>query len=828
MLALSVLSAPIVSHADNKAYVWWHWCGTAVSEAGIVRDLDAMAASGIGGATIFQVARGPCSEVPAYGYEDDTIDGLEFGNDKWWKFVRFAVREAKKRSLKIGMHNCPGYTVSGGPWITPELGMKKLVFTTSKTGTVPPRPESNLGFYREIGQVERNGKIYRFGYTCTGSQCMPVAKSLIGRCLEADKMNARAVNLHLDRILAHDVGLDFILMDSYEAGPYDWTDDFREEFTRRRGYDPLPHLPDYVDRHNDKSSGIAADIAKTVKELSSERHYRVFKKRLSAKNLKFFVEPYGGPFDKNEAAWLSDMPMTEFWSASPFWYAPGDIGAHASAGGAAGRAAGKTIIAAEAYTAMPFQDPYILSPRDFKACTDASFARGINLMFLHHWTHQPLPACRRPGMNMGYWGAHFGQNQTWFEPGKAFFAYLNDCQRLLQQGEEIIDVLAVEDFRGITDGVDIVPERIFKTDVDFTEGRAIVRTSGRSYRYIAVAPEQERDSGICASVAAARKAGVKILNSATDNLPKRPFSVNSAMSSGKNGPILGTARRIKERDEVLFFVANVSSTNISFLADFRASGSPELWYPASDEKEFLPKPPLNGGYSRLKLTLNAQESVFISFRNEPPALELRRKRASIRKRLDQKWIAAFQSGLGGPEGDVVFDSLSSWSDSQDPALKYYSGTCRYRTIFTLSADEAGSALSIDLGEVRDIARVRLNGHDLGVAWFKPFSVPLRNSAREGKNILEVEVTNGWHNRLLGDKLQPDDCEWGPDRHHQCHLDGSVGPCGKGLKRIPAWAWNHDGARPSSGRIAFSSWDYFNGTEKPRESGLLGPVVICFE
>ena len=198
--------------------------------------------AGIGGATIFQIARGPCSETLAEGYEDDTNPGLVFGNDAWCDMVAFAAAEAKKRGLEIGMHNCPGYTVSGGPWITPETAMKKLVWTSAPKGTEPSQPETNLGFYREIGTVDVGDRTYRFGYTCTGSQCMPVAKALWNRCLEADKMSAKAVNLHLDNVLRRPLGLDFILMDSYEAGPYDWTDDFRAEFEERRGYDPLPRL----------------------------------------------------------------------------------------------------------------------------------------------------------------------------------------------------------------------------------------------------------------------------------------------------------------------------------------------------------------------------------------------------------------------------------------------------------------------------------------------------------------------------------------------------------------------------------------------------------
>ncbi len=826
--------------ANAKPFVWWHWCGTAVTKTGIVRDLDAMADSGIGGATIFQVARGPCSEIPAYGYADDTMSDFEFGNERWWEFVAFAVREAKKRGLEIGMHNSPGYTVSGGPWVKPEDGMKKLVWSVAGVGETPPQPETNLGFYRDIGTVEKDGKVFRFGYTLTGAQCMPVARSLIGRCLEADKMSARAIHAHLDRLLARDVGLDFILMDSYEAGDYDWTDDFRAEFMKRRGYDPLPELPAYVGAATEGAAKIKADMARTVQELSTERHYGVFRDRLHARGVKFVVEPYGGPFDRCEAAWASDLPMTEFWGARPFWVAPGVVGGSPLTGGAAGRAAGRTVIAAEAYTAMPFQDPYVLSPRDFKACTDATFARGINRMNLHHWVHQPFPACRKPGMNMGYWGAHFGVNATWYEPAKAFIAYLTRCQEKLQRGEEVIDVLAVEDFRGITDGVDVVPRRVFKDGVFFADGKAVC-PSGRSYPYLAV-PRALRDDPIVAEkLARARRAGVTILADDAP-MPKRPFSVVSGVAVDANGPVLGTARRVRQTgsarspngDELFFFVANVSTNAVSFEGDFRIGfyGQPELYYPATGETEILPFTLADAaGFARLPLTLGPQESVFVFFgtsglRASPKAPK---RRPSVARALPVAgpWTVTFEKERGAPPGARTFDRLVSWTESSDFGIRHFSGTVTYRTRVTLSAADAKDVFKLALGEVRDIARVRLNGKDLGVAWYAPFAVLTGDAARAGENVLEIEVTNGWHNRLIGDRALPDDCAWGPEREHQCALDGSKGACGRGLARIPDWAWRADGARPSSNRVTFTSWDYFSGGESLRPSGLLGPVSFLF-
>lgn len=319
-------------------------------------------------------------------------------------------------------------------------------------------------------------------------------------------------------------------------------------------------------------------------------------------------------------------------------------------------------------------------------------------------------------------------------------------------------------------------------------------------------------------------------------MPKRPFAVVGGVSVGPNGPILGTTRKaVGLSREPFFFVANVSDQTVSFDADFRAEGQPDLWYPGSGETEILDVVKAReDGYVRLPLTLGPQESVFVTFHcacqtMDMPMKPSRRAVASTGLPLTNAWTVVFDSPFGKRVAEKTFDTLSSWSASDDSEVRYFSGTATYRTTFNLTADEAKRVRKIDLGDVRDIAWVRLNGRDLGVAWCAPFVVATLDAVRAGENVLEVEVTNGWHNRLLGDHLLPDDdCTWGPDRVHQCHLDGTKGACGRGLKRIPDWAWNRDGTRPSSNRTTFTSWDYFTEGETPRRSGLLGPVSLAVE
>jgi hypothetical protein len=125
------------------------------------------------------------------------------------------------------------------------------------------------------------------------------------------------------------------------------------------------------------------------------------------------------------------------------------------------------------------------------------------------------------------------------------------------------------------------------------------------------------------------------------------------------------------------------------------------------------------------------------------------------QRIDGPWTLEFTPGWGAP-ASISLDKLASWTENDDPGVRYYSGTVRYRTRFVLPGEKPDAARPwyLNLGEVREIAAVRLNGADLGILWKKPFRVALGAAARAGSNDLEIAVTNLWPNRLIGDQRLP--------------------------------------------------------------------------
>ena len=129
--------------------------------------------------------------------------------------------------------------------------------------------------------------------------------------------------------------------------------------------------------------------------------------------------------------------------------------------------------------------------------------------------------------------------------------------------------------------------------------------------------------------------------------------------------------------------------------------------------------------------------------------------------LDGPWQVSFDPKWGGPE-ELTFDKLYDWSKSKNDGIKYYSGIATYRKTFVRPESlKNDSKVWLHLGKVHEIARVRLNGKELGVVWCAPWQIDISDALKSGNNLLEIELANLWPNRLIGDsdKLQGQRFTW---------------------------------------------------------------------
>jgi hypothetical protein len=215
-------------------------------------------------------------------------------------------------------------------------------------------------------------------------------------------------------------------------------------------------------------------------------------------------------------------------------------------------------------------------------------------------------------------------------------------------------------------------------------------------------------------------------------------------------------RRTPDAD--IWFVANQQERPEQVTATFRAAGKAvELWDPATGEA--VPASyTVAEGRTEVPLTLDPYGSTFVVFRRATTATQrtIPSPTRTTVATVAGPWTVTFQPGRGAPAEAVRFDSLTSWTQSSDAGVRYFSGTATYSFEIDAPIDafRPGRRVEIDLGAVKEIAEVSVNGQRMGgVLWKPPYRADVTRALTRGTNRVEVRVTNLWPNRMIGD-LQP--------------------------------------------------------------------------
>ena len=185
---------------------------------------------------------------------------------------------------------------------------------------------------------------------------------------------------------------------------------------------------------------------------------------------------------------------------------------------------------------------------------------------------------------------------------------------------------------------------------------------------------------------------------------------------------------------------------------------PEWWNPLTGSCRDLPQFESKGGITTLTVRLPALESGFVVFRKptaKPSGAGTNFSETKALQTLTAPWEVSFDPKWGGPE-KIVFGALDDWSKRSEPGIRHYSGKAVYRTTFDHHVMDAEKRLFLSLGEVKNLATIKLNGHDLGIVWCAPWrvEVPAHLIKAQG-NQLEITVANLWINRLIGDSGLPE-------------------------------------------------------------------------
>lgn len=667
--------------------------------------------------------------------------------------------------------------------------------------------------------------VMRFGYSLTGAKNRPAVPAGLG--YEVDKLSRKHLEEYLRGYtdpLARALGglygksLSYVLLDSWEAGMQNWTEEMLSEFRRRRGYDPRPYLPALAGRvvgSNEVSDRFLWDFRRTLADMFAENHYGAATEFLHRQGIKTYSEAAGVSLEIPEDTLLNkkqvDIPVGEFWMRDlhpPAMYYVDVRGAASAA-----HVYGKNIVAAESFTGGGYESPFAL-----KKVADYWFAQGINRIIFHTSAHQPLDT--RPGNTMV--GTHINRNITWAEQARPFMTYLARNSFMLQRGLPVADLAYLLNEGAPSTmpfwGAGLKPTPPAGYDYDYLNadallGRVSVGADGRlvlpdgmSYRLL-VLPEVDR-----MTLPVLRKIRELVSNGATVLGPK-PLKSPSlagypeadaevrALASELWGDLDGVSRtrrtygkgtvvwglapaevlalqrmppdveysrgldadltwiHRRDGDADIYFVVNRADRAQDLEVRFRVGGKEaELWHADTGTSEPAGYS-IKDGRTTVPLHLEERESVFVVFRRptDSPSRVVTLTNTSPLATLGGPWEVSFQPNLGAPES-LRLAELASWTANADAGVKYFSGTAVYTK--TVQAPRGwfrpGERMLLDLGVVKDVAEVSLNGVALGVFWKPPFRVDVTGALKPGANRLEIKVTNEWTNRIIGDRAAPAD------------------------------------------------------------------------
>lgn len=682
--------------ANARPWVYWFWNNGNVTSNGITADLEAMQRVGIGGVLIMDVVQ---PFAPPRGT-------AEFMDPEWRALFQFSVEEAGRLGLEINMANGPGWCGSSGPWITPELSMLKLVETnitlvgpTNFRGVLPQPGISNKSrhaedaqvqyadFYRDVallatpdgpGNAALNlgsadgivdwdvppGKwtLERIGYTTTGSTTRPPVAG--GNGLECDKLSREAMAFHFAHMMTPLIanagslaGKSLVAthIDSWEIGSQNWTPKFREEFSNRRGYDPLLWLP-CIFGHNIDGTAAANrfrwDFNQTIAELLAENYSGGLAQEAHKRGLRYTLEGYNLPFgDEFTYTARTDEPMTEFWTQAR----PGQNETYRKASQMASVAHvyGRTIVGAESFTSGN-GERWELTPADIKALGDFEFSQGVNRFVIHRYAHQPY-LDRAPGATMGPWGLHYERTQTWWEMSRPWHEYLARCQYLLRQGKFVADLLYLRPEQPNQTYFNPHPKPPAGYRFDEISAEALIQRAsvkkgklvlpdGMSYRALVLPDEKTMTPALARKLLALARAGAVIVTTGAppasspslQDFPecdalvaklgqeiwaKRHASLTEALSTLKLAPDFAASIPLnwvhRQGDGTdIYFVANPSDRAVEAYCTFRVKGQrPELWNPETGAVNPLALYDENPEGISMPLRLGPSGSAFIVFRH---------------------------------------------------------------------------------------------------------------------------------------------------------------------------------------------------------------------
>ncbi len=755
---------------EAKAGTRWWWLGSAVDRKGLEWNLTEYAKAGIGAVEI----------TPLYGVKGNEKNELSFLTSPWMKALKDVEEIARPLGIEVDM-NCGTGWPFGGPAVPLEEAACKAVF---KDTVINGSRDYTVDIDRTRQKVKR---------AAPGGEGWVI-----------DHFDSTAVRHYLERFDSafSTSGVAWphtFFNDSYEVYGANWTPTLFDEFKKRRGYDLRDHLPELLGVVDDGNK-VLADYRETLSDLLYENFTLQWTAWAHSHGVQVRSQAHGSPANLLDLYGAVDIPETEGFGLSDFGIKglrtdPGmtkknysDVSMLKYASSAA-HVMGKPFTSSETFTWLT--EHFRTSLSQMKPDLDLMFTCGVNHVFFHGSCYSPKDD-PWPGWKF-YASVDMSPTNSIWRDAPFLMQYIERCQSFLQLGQPDNDFLVYLPVRDMWRkripgkgkkhvlGDDLLmmfdihsmnekaPEFIrtilaidsLGYDCDYISDRQLAKVrvedgmlvteGGTRYKALIIPDGTTIDSNLSPLLSYlsphSSLLSPLIIHGIDEHLMAR-YAKSEAMRT----ELRLRAIRRKNNDGYHYFIANLTPNDVCKEIPLAVSFGQATWYdPMSGD--ITPAEVHNGkvlfsfrsGESRV-LALERREKCILPPSTLNPQPSTIHHQPSTLNLPPSPITLHFIDEM--PKVDKTFrlDSFQTW-ETLSPEAAVTMGTGVYTTTFTLTAEQAAKHWSIDLGDVRESARVYINGDFIGCAWAVPYVLDCRNTLKRGENTLRIEVTNLPANRI---------------------------------------------------------------------------------
>ena len=744
---------------EAKAGTRWWWLGSAVDKENLQWNLQQYADHGIGAVEI----------TPLYGVQGNDKNNIPFLSPQWMQALKTVEDIAKPLGIEVDM-NCGTGWPFGGPHIPLEQAACKAVFKDTVVNGAPI-------YTVEIGRTKQKVK-----------RAAPGGEGWV-----VDHFDREAIRNYLDRFekafAASGVPYPHTFFnDSYEVYKANWTPTLFDEFQKRRGYDLREKLPELLGVVDDGNQ-VLADYRETLSDLLLENFTQQWVAWAHQHGVKVRNQAHGSPANLLDLYAAVDIPEIEGFGLSEFGIKglrtdPGktkknfsDVSMLKYAPSAA-HVTGKPLTSSETFTWLT--EHFRTSLSQMKPDLDLMFTCGVNHVYFHGTCYSPKND-PWPGWRF-YASIDMSPTNSIWRDAPYLMQYIERCQSFLQLGQPDNDFLVYLPVRDMwrqrgprnDDAKEASKERrggedlLMQFDIhtmaekapQFIRSILTIDSLGYDCDYISdrQLAKVRIDNGMLVTEGGTRYKALIIpagttIDSRLQTLltPLKPFVIEgenaAVMAHFAKAEAMRTdlgLRAIRRQNDTgyHYFIANLTPRDIDADIPLAIPFQGATWYN-----------PMNGDITsaiarngKVRITLRSGESRILQTSAQPVQYVAVAQPQTEQLPLTGPWTLRFTEEAPRVSGTFRLPKLQTWETLSDSAA-ITMGTGIYETTFRLTKEQAAQSWQIDLGDVRESARVYINGQFIGCAWAVPFVLDCRNTLRKGKNTLRIEVTNLPANRI---------------------------------------------------------------------------------